>query len=206
MIKFIPGFATTSTIFENQIKELSVQFPVSNLVSDYLVAWSMGVYDAVRIYFENKSVIKKMVLVSGTPKFLLDHGYTHGLPDSLFRNLEKKLEADLEGGLEYFYRLVFNGKTHPQIRRLPAIPREKIFADLGRLKNEDIRHLLPQIEIPVLLIHGSLDQICLPSASAYMAALIPNARLEIFEGSAHAPFLDDPKRFNRLVAGFLKCR
>lgn len=204
MIKFIPGFAATNAVWENQVIPLSEDFPITNMISDYLIAWSMGIFEAVRLYFENKDVIRKMVLVSGTPKFLKADDYDHGLSPALFRNLERKLTNDFTEGIDFFHGLIFNGKIHPIMRKLPQFEKEAILKDLERLKNEDIRGFLHKIEIPVLLIHGSDDQICLPSASKYMSKIIPNSKLVIFEGSGHAPFLDDPKRFNKTVRSFFR--
>jgi len=57
--------------------------------------------------------------------------------------------------------------------------------------------------VPVQLIWGSRDSV-IPVAHARMAhAAMPGSRLEVFEGSGHFPFHDDPDRFVELVEKFI---
>ncbi|KAA1251445.1 alpha/beta hydrolase [Mycobacterium simiae] len=57
--------------------------------------------------------------------------------------------------------------------------------------------------IPVLIIWGSRDSV-VPVRHARMAhAAMPGSRLEIFAGSGHFPFHDDPARFLDLVQRFI---
>jgi pimeloyl-ACP methyl ester carboxylesterase len=57
--------------------------------------------------------------------------------------------------------------------------------------------------VPVQLIWGSRDSV-IPVAHARMAhAAMPGSQLELFEGSGHFPFHDDPDRFVELVEKFI---
>jgi pimeloyl-ACP methyl ester carboxylesterase len=57
--------------------------------------------------------------------------------------------------------------------------------------------------VPVQLIWGSHDSV-IPVSHARMAhAAMPGAQLEIFEGSGHFPFHDDPDRFVEIVEKFI---
>ncbi|WP_018600562.1 alpha/beta fold hydrolase [Mycobacterium sp. 155] len=57
--------------------------------------------------------------------------------------------------------------------------------------------------VPVQLIWGALDSV-IPVSHAQMAhAAMPGSRLEIFEGSGHFPFHDDPDRFVETVERFI---
>lgn len=57
--------------------------------------------------------------------------------------------------------------------------------------------------VPVQLIWGSRDSV-IPVDHALMAhAAMPGSQLEIFEGSGHFPFRDDPDRFVELVEKFI---
>jgi pimeloyl-ACP methyl ester carboxylesterase len=57
--------------------------------------------------------------------------------------------------------------------------------------------------VPVQLIWGSLDSV-IPVSHARMAhAAMPGAQLEVFEGSGHFPFHDDPDRFVEIVEKFI---
>jgi pimeloyl-ACP methyl ester carboxylesterase len=57
--------------------------------------------------------------------------------------------------------------------------------------------------VPVQLIWGARDSV-IPVAHAHLAhAAMPGSQLEIFEGSGHFPFRDDPDRFCELVEKFI---
>jgi pimeloyl-ACP methyl ester carboxylesterase len=86
---------------------------------------------------------------------------------------------------------------------LPVLDKETAFQQLERLRIDDMRGNLSQIQVPVLLIHGDKDQICLPEASKYMHEKIPGSDLQIFQGAGHVPFLEDADEFNLRVRNFI---
>lgn len=58
--------------------------------------------------------------------------------------------------------------------------------------------------VPVQLIWGDLDSV-IPASHAELAhAAMPGSRLEIFRGSGHFPFHDDPERFVEVVENFIE--
>ena len=64
-----------------------------------------------------------------------------------------------------------------------------------RLWNDDV---LRGMRRPALVTHGERDAIALVDATARVhAALLPNARLSLYPDAGHAPYLEDPERFNR---------
>ncbi|MFT3661363.1 MAG: alpha/beta hydrolase [Gordonia sp. (in: high G+C Gram-positive bacteria)] len=58
--------------------------------------------------------------------------------------------------------------------------------------------------LPVMVVWGSNDTVIPAHHAQLIAATIPHADLEIFEGAGHFPFRDDPKRFIRLILGFIE--
>lgn len=71
------------------------------------------------------------------------------------------------------------------------------------LLTHDTRARLGQVSCPVLVTVGSLD-ICTPSRYAReLVELIPGARLHIFEGAGHMPYVEDPPVFTAVVRRFL---
>jgi pimeloyl-ACP methyl ester carboxylesterase len=71
-------------------------------------------------------------------------------------------------------------------------------------RTRDTGDMLPQLKVPVLASHGSMDRIFLPAASHHVAAVVPGAKLSIYDGIGHSPFYEDPKRFNRELAEFAR--
>ncbi len=70
-----------------------------------------------------------------------------------------------------------------------------------RLDNDDV---LQRLTVPVLITHGSEDRIVLPSMAEHGAALIRHARTSYYPGIGHAPFLENPARFNADLAAFAR--
>ena len=64
----------------------------------------------------------------------------------------------------------------------------------------DHRGALETIDVPTLITVAPSSWM---ATYEEMAALIPDARLEVFEGAGHALFVDFADRFNEMVDEFL---
>jgi pimeloyl-ACP methyl ester carboxylesterase len=67
----------------------------------------------------------------------------------------------------------------------------------------DVRALLPEIQSETLILASINDPVLPPERAATYFNLISNARLALFPTARHLIMLNDPERFNRLVAQFL---
>jgi pimeloyl-ACP methyl ester carboxylesterase len=67
---------------------------------------------------------------------------------------------------------------------------------------QDFRDELARIEQPSLIVHGAHSQLYGPDTAAYLAHALPDARAVRFDHSGHAPHLEEPELFNRLVRDF----
>jgi len=77
-------------------------------------------------------------------------------------------------------------------------------AALQRMNLEiDVRHVLPTIQAPTLLIHAKDDRGVPVGASRQMAGVIPNATLIEMETSDHLPFYDKSDEIIREIQTFL---
>ena len=71
-----------------------------------------------------------------------------------------------------------------------------------RGRNLDNRDVVARLDVPILLSRGSTD-VAMPAA--YTDALLrqlPKARLSVYEGAGHLPFVEQADRFNRELAAF----
>jgi pimeloyl-ACP methyl ester carboxylesterase len=75
---------------------------------------------------------------------------------------------------------------------------------LVKVVNEDIGHLLPNINAPSLLVWGTEDYASPLAHGRRMEQLIPDAGLVTFEGAGHFAYLDEPDRFCTIVRHFLR--
>ncbi|MBI4536350.1 MAG: alpha/beta hydrolase [candidate division NC10 bacterium] len=74
---------------------------------------------------------------------------------------------------------------------------------LVRLVNEDLAPLLPAVEVPTLILWGDQDREVGQAAMETLTARIRNARLVVFPGAGHFPFLDAPAEFLNALLPFL---
>lgn len=102
--------------------------------------------------------------------------------DACFEN--KPARADLDEAIAY------NMLTPPQTLR----------DMLGRPLEHD--GLMASLDMPTLVIHGERDRLCLLPSARHTARTIQGARLSVYEGVGHAPFLEAPGRFNAELADF----
>lgn len=63
---------------------------------------------------------------------------------------------------------------------------------------------LQKIEIPVFLIWGKNDKITPPEVAIEFNELLPDSELHWIDHCGHAPMMERPDEFNRLLKGFLE--
>jgi pimeloyl-[acyl-carrier protein] methyl ester esterase len=178
-----------------------------------LTGWSMGAQVALQACSLLRERLSGLVLVGGTPRFAAAADYPHGLPPEEVRGMALRLRRDYRKTMGDFFRGMFapGEPDHDQYQRIvhqvvmggrspDPVAAGRFLEILGQA---DLRPLLPAIDLPVLLVHGSEDTICLPGASRYMAEQLPRAILRMIEGSGHAPFMARPAEFNRVLVEFL---
>ena len=67
----------------------------------------------------------------------------------------------------------------------------------------DLRELLPQIDVPTLLLYGDADMRSPVSVGEELHARIPGSTLVVMPGPGHVVNLEAPERFNEEVRSFL---
>lgn len=77
-------------------------------------------------------------------------------------------------------------------------------AIMSKVVNEDLRHLMPRIKAPTLLIWGENDTATPMRDARIMEKLIPGAGLVSFPGCGHYSFLDNPIQFAAVLRSFLR--
>jgi 3-oxoadipate enol-lactonase len=62
---------------------------------------------------------------------------------------------------------------------------------------------VPSVKVPVLVLVGEHDEATPPPMSHELAALLPNAKLQVLQGCAHVPQLQDPELFLSAISDFI---
>jgi pimeloyl-ACP methyl ester carboxylesterase len=86
-------------------------------------------------------------------------------------------------------------KSIPKCMRIVAIAKS---AQRNNLAGD-----LPKIQVPTLLVWGLNDTITPPMVGHEFNRLIPNSDLKFIDRCCHAPMMEHPEKFNKLVEDFL---
>src|SRR5262245_5203016 len=84
-------------------------------------------------------------------------------------------------------------KTDPKVR----------LGDIDAYRASDLTGSLDRLRVPVLVLHGTEDRICPPSAGEHLARAIPGARFEVIAECGHVPHIENPEAVNRFIAEIL---
>jgi pimeloyl-[acyl-carrier protein] methyl ester esterase len=198
-----PGSGYSLEDFAADLEELFTELQLDRGV---LLGWSLGAQVALQAVPLLRNRLDAVILVSGTPRFTAAEDYPHGLSTNAVRGLGLRLKRDYEAAMTGFFTGMFvKGEAVPEKSLLPEFPPpHAALAALRTLAEADLRPLLPAIDLPVLLIHGDADPVCLSSASQFMAEQLPDALLEIMTGAGHAPFISSRAGFIASVSRFLE--
>jgi proline-specific peptidase len=77
------------------------------------------------------------------------------------------------------------------------------FHIVGTIRHWDVLDRLAEIALPTLLLAGRYDE-CAPEHMFEMHRRIQGSRFELFELSAHMPFIEEPDRFDQVMRDFLR--
>lgn len=77
------------------------------------------------------------------------------------------------------------------------------FHIVGTIRSWDVFDRLAEIALPTLILAGRFDE-CVPEHMWEMHQRIPGSRFELFEASAHMPFIEEPARFDEVMRQFLR--
>lgn len=179
-----------------------------------LVGWSMGAQIALQACAELSSRLAGMVLISATPCFTASAEFPYGLSDTEASGMRLKVQRNSGRALAGFHSRIFaegEVENHPLsseltelLATIPAPDAGSILESLDSLVRADMRHLLPDISVPTMILNGSHDRICLPQASAYLKEHIAGAGQLLFHDCGHAPFMTQSKLFNAELSRFIR--
>lgn len=173
-----------------------------------LCGWSLGAVLALLAAYRHPDKVRRLVLFSATPSFVQRDDWTHAITPAMLAEFAVGISANAEFALKQFITL-FNhndAQARSNVRELSDFnlpPQAVLDGGLALLRDLDLRDLAPQITQPALLIHGARDPLMPLAAAEWLAAAMPNARLDISPNAAHAPFISDPVHCAGLITEWL---
>lgn len=223
----IPGLACTARLFEPQISVLSKDREV--IVADHrqddsmasiaarllkdaperfaLAGLSMGGYVAMEVMRQAPGRVSRLALLDTTAR--PDTPETH-------QNRERQIALAGAGRFEDIFTTLWPRLVHPErqgdrdlqdivfgmMRETgPEVFIRQQHAIMGR---PDSRPLLPNIEIPTLILVGEGDAITPPDVAREMADLIEWVSLTVIPRAGHTSTLEQPERVNQALRMWLE--
>jgi 2-succinyl-6-hydroxy-2,4-cyclohexadiene-1-carboxylate synthase len=130
---------------------------------------------------------------------------------------DQRANAILTGGMEAFVEYWYSLPLFQSLYLLPGVRARtiarrkanhpgwaaKAISDLSPGRQHPVWDWLSRLEMPVLLVVGSLDEKYV-QLNEKMTASIPRVRLAIVPEAGHAVHLEQPDQFTDLVQDFLK--
>ncbi len=202
-------------------RELPAEYSWKNLVESIVavlpgpahwLGWSLGgliALNAARYWTE---AVKKMILVSATPKFIQSEDWRCAVAESVLQQFAQGLAENYRATLQRFLSLQLGAEARNRawLRELRALLLARgapqpaaLQAGLNLFRDTDLRQELSAIAAPTQVLHGARDKLVPLPAGEYLAAQLPNARMALLPAAGHAPFLSHAQEFTAALLPFL---
>ena len=166
------------------------------VTGDYLQRYGDG--DISGLNFASAGVVRGMEKAQG----LAGADIVDLLPGLMSTDLAENLAATRQFGINCEARppsdqdreliVAYNMMTPPYVR-------EPMFS-----RPLDFEPVLSKLKIPVLVTHGTADNVIKPAMAELTLAWVSQAERSFYDGIGHAPFREEPERFNHELAHFVR--
>ena len=177
----------------------------------HIFGHSMGGMIASGLVIDYPEKVNKLVLCSsycGASRLIPASPDVREIIDKPKNNLTPEQIA--KDSLSIFYTPEFL-KSHPTLIELAIrnitkvqISSENFNRQLKAINSFDTCEKLHSIKKSTCVMHGTKDRLVPPQNGEILAKLIPDAKLILFENSAHVPFVEERDKFIDFLFEFLK--
>ncbi|HNP36633.1 MAG TPA: alpha/beta hydrolase [Woeseiaceae bacterium] len=196
----------------DDVTELVLALDLTDIV---VVGWSMGAIVAwTMLKGEAAARIRGIVVVDMVPRILSDPDWPYGLREgtdsSSYDPYIARMRQDWPAFTsEYIPGNVARGREQQRsalLARLYELVEHndpESMAVLWRaLAEVDLRNFVAQLDLPTLISYGERGQLYSSDAFAWLHDHITNSRRVSFADSGHAPHMEEPDKFNDVLAEF----
>ncbi|SFT31367.1 Pimeloyl-ACP methyl ester carboxylesterase [Streptomyces sp. ok210] len=180
-----------------------------------LVGWSLGAtitYNYLNRYGTDR--VSRLVSVEMSPQLLRKEGWEHAAFGSLDALGALQATQQQWGDPDtYLTTLIENcfaagadpepSLTQPLLAESLQTSRLALLALWSGVLTQDWREQIGTLTLPTLLVHGAKSRIFPTEVGKWLLGALPDAQLEVFSESGHAPFLEEPDRFVRVLRDFV---
>ncbi len=191
-------------------EELSQQIAIAleqSLPSDVscLIGWSLGGMFSLALAAHLPERCRSLTLISSAAKFVSDGSYV-GANFQHLCQLKTKLLKNREEALFEFMSLCYSDreKLARTQAELCTWSQDTLAFGLEVMEQLDLRGLLPQIRVPLKMLHGKRDRIMPVATSRYLEENSKVSELTLLSKQDHGLPVTDPCLVVSEIHGFLK--
>jgi len=208
----IPGMGKSHVIDPYDLNHVVEVISESLPTSFDILGWSLGSLITLKMSLMYPEKIHRMVLVGGTPCFINQIDWSHGVDIRDFNDFANKLFKNYKSTMINFYtlQLMHSKNSKLLIKKLKQIDEAENPPDVKSLQlgldillKNDLRDDINKIDHQTLLIVGDMDRLTPKSASMWLESHMKKGQLKVIEGASHIPFLSHPDEFFRHLDRFL---
>lgn len=190
-------------------KDLHELMETLDLSEAVLVGWSIGAAHMLGFFdLFGSERVAGYVVVCASPKPLNDQDWDRGFTDLAGAAAFKAFAASDPVALAntnvptYFRQEPSASDLTWMIADTAGLPASAASVAFDCIV-QDYRDTVPRLDRPVLALYSEHDPVIPAENAEFVRAVLPGARIEVFHGSGHCPFWEEPERFNEVVSDFV---
>jgi sigma-B regulation protein RsbQ len=162
------------------------------------VGHSVSAMVGVLASIEAPGRFSKLVLLNASPRYINCPGYVGGFEPQQIEGLLEAMSSNYQAWVAGFSSLVMPAGLPSALVDFSAgllSMRPDVSARIARMIFEgDIRHVLPQVKVPTLLLQSREDVAVPAEVATYLLSTIAGAELQWIEAVGHLPHMSAPDR------------
>jgi non-heme chloroperoxidase len=154
-----------------------------------------------------------VALMEMTPRLPSTPGWDHptfgNFPEEMAKGYGGALRANRAIYNDFFQAAFLTPPAGDELAAMVAntwlTPTEVAAEVIDRMVERDDRDFIRQIPVPAAFFYGYPNNRILPTAlGQWLQQQLPGSKLVLFENSSHSPFWEEPEKFNRELARFVR--
>ncbi|MCP4433813.1 MAG: pimeloyl-ACP methyl ester esterase BioH [Gammaproteobacteria bacterium] len=193
----LPGYGASqwdgSLSFIEQAERIAYELPRGEILG-----WSMGGLYAMEMVRQQPAQFDRLYLTCFNPCFVQRRDWSCAVRPEVFDEFARDLKNGWEATVSRFLSLQMHGMDNARESIRETMKCLKTYGEpapgaldfgLRLLKQQDMRALLSNIDIPVKMIFGNRDALVPRQVAEEIIQLNPKIEVESLATAAHAPFL-----------------